>query len=64
MFLWDFHPCKSAYDNIIYRYKSVTDFVNAGIKLLNTEMKETKNGHTGELNKHTGLFFHKVAYSL
>jgi hypothetical protein len=35
MFLWDFLPCKEVYD----RYKYATDFMNAGIKLLNTEMK-------------------------
>jgi len=39
------------YDSIIYRYtrKCVTDFVNVGIKLLNTEAKETGNRHTADL---------------
>jgi len=31
--------------------------VNVGIKVLNTEMKETKNCHTGELTKHKCIFF-------
>jgi len=53
MFLWDFLPCKVVYDNIIYKYKYATDFVNVGMKLLNTEVKDTKNGHTEDL-KHTG----------
>jgi hypothetical protein len=61
MFLWDFLPCKVVYDNIIYKYKYATDFVNVGMKLLNTEMEETKNGHTENL-KHNGFFLHKVAY--
>jgi hypothetical protein len=62
-YLWDFLPCKKVYDNIIYKYKYATDFAHAGIKLLNTEMKENKNGHTGDLIEHTGLFICKVAYS-
>jgi hypothetical protein len=30
----------------LFTDKYATDFVNVGIKLLNIEMKETKNGHT------------------
>jgi hypothetical protein len=37
--------------------------MNVGTKLLNTEMKETKNRHTEDLTEHTRLFFCKVAYS-
>jgi hypothetical protein len=56
-------PSKPVYHNIIYRYKYGTDFVNVGIKLLNTKTKETKNGHTGDLVEHNGLFFRMDAYS-
>jgi hypothetical protein len=49
--LWVFLPCKSVYDDITYRYtcEYATDFMNIGIKLLNTDMKETENGHKGGL---------------
>jgi len=47
--------------DIICRYKYVTDFVNVGIKLLNIERKETKDGRTGNLVVFIGLFFHEVA---
>jgi len=55
--------CTAVYDNIIYRCKYATDFVNVGIKLLNTKTKETKNRHTGDLVEHNGLFFRMDAYS-
>jgi hypothetical protein len=60
--LWGFLPCKAVYDNIIYRCKYVTDFMNVGIKLLNIEMKETNNGHTRDYIGHIRLLFHKVSY--
>jgi len=47
------------YNNIIYRYKYTTDFMNVGIKLLNTEMKETINGHT-DLTEHSRFFSVKL----
>jgi hypothetical protein len=46
----------------MYRYKYATGIVNVGIKLLNTEMKETKNGHTGNAVQHNGFLFRKVSY--
>jgi hypothetical protein len=51
------------YNNIIYRYKYVTDFMDDGIKLLNREMKETNNGHTGYFVEDNGLFFCNISYS-
>jgi len=42
----------------LYRYKYAIAFLNVGIKLLNTDMKETKNGHTGNLvEQHDGFIF-------
>jgi hypothetical protein len=46
-----------------HRYKCVTDFVNVGTKLLNTEMKETITRHTEDLAENTKLSSHEVAYS-
>jgi hypothetical protein len=37
--------------------------MNDCIKLLNTEMMETKNEHTGALIEQNGLLFHMVTYS-
>jgi len=42
MLLWHLVLGREVYHNIIYRQKYFTYFVNAGIKLLNIEMKETK----------------------
>jgi hypothetical protein len=48
---------KAAHSNTDYRYKYITDFLNVGNKLLNTEIKETKNGHTGDLINTQGISF-------
>jgi len=37
--------------------------VNVGDKLFNLQMKETKNGHTGDLVEHNVLFFRKVVHA-
>jgi hypothetical protein len=60
-----FPSCKALHD-IIYRQTDrqtyVTDFVEVGIKLLNTERTETNNDDAEYLVEHSGLFFRKVAY--
>jgi hypothetical protein len=56
MFLWDFLPGKALYDTTVNRCKYGTDDVNVSIKLLNVEVKETKNVHTGDLTEYIGHF--------
>lgn len=51
MFLWDLIPCTVFYD-----------YVNLRVKLLNTEMKETKNVRTVYLVENNKFSFCKIAY--
>jgi hypothetical protein len=63
MFLCEFHPCNTLCDNIIYRYKYVSDSVNVGITFLNIEMNKLAFAIQGILLNTQAFIFHKVAYS-
>jgi len=47
--LCDILPCRTVYDNIIYTDTLITDFVNVGIKMLNTETEENTSVRTADL---------------
>jgi hypothetical protein len=55
-----FLPFRSKYLPQHSVHKNPQSVLNDGIKLLNTETKDIKNGYTGDLVEHIGLFFHKV----
>jgi hypothetical protein len=48
------------YDNIIYRYKYVTDSVEVSIKFLHTKTKESNNSHTENSGEHNRLSIRTV----
>jgi hypothetical protein len=61
--LWKVLPFKAVFDNIMYRYRYITDFMMVNIKLLNIEMKETNSCCTGVHFEYKGILSYKITYS-